>query len=55
MRNVTEGIAVPCTRWFMALAALLVCTSIHAAGFYLNEVGTPGSLGTAGAANPTNS
>jgi len=25
-----------------------------AAGFYITEVGTPGSLGTAGAANPTN-
>lgn len=54
MHNVTEGMVIPCTRWFMALAALLVCTSIHAAGFYLNEVGTPGSLGTAGAANSTN-
>jgi len=27
---------------------------LHAAGFYLSEVGTPGSLGTAGTANPTN-
>jgi len=25
-----------------------------AAGFYITEIGTPGSLGTAGAANPTN-
>ena len=25
-----------------------------AAGFYISEVGTPGSLGTAGVANPTN-
>jgi len=24
-----------------------------AAGFYITEIGTPGSLGTAGAANPT--
>ena len=29
-------------------------TSVHAAGFYITEVGTPGSLGTAGTANPTN-
>lgn len=26
----------------------------HAAGFYITEVGTPGSLGTAGVGNPTN-
>jgi long-chain fatty acid transport protein len=35
--------------------ALLTGSQIaHAAGFYITEVGTPGSLGTAGAANPTN-
>ena len=39
--------------------ALFVCTATTAltaqgAGFYLSEVGTPGSLGTAGVANPTN-
>ncbi len=28
--------------------------ALMAAGFYLTEVGTPGSLGTAGVANPTN-
>ena len=39
--------------------ALFACTTTMAltaqgAGFYLSEVGTPGSLGTAGVANPTN-
>lgn len=33
---------------------LLAVPGLHAAGFYISEVGTPGSLGTAGAANPTN-
>jgi long-chain fatty acid transport protein len=28
--------------------------SAHAGGFYISEIGTPGSLGTAGAANSTN-
>jgi long-chain fatty acid transport protein len=41
--------------WFWLSAALICSTPSHAAGFYLNEVGTPGSLGTAGAANVTNS
>ena len=36
------------------LLAILVSVSSHGAGFYLTEVGTPGSLGTAGTANPTN-
>lgn len=31
-----------------------VSGSVLAAGFYLSEVGTPGSLGTGGVANPTN-
>lgn len=35
-------------------ALLLVTQYAGAAGFYLSEVGTPGSLGTAGVANPTN-
>ena len=35
-------------------ALLLTHNLLHAAGFYLSEVGTPGSLGTAGTANPTN-
>ena len=44
--RLTAGVAI----------ALLVLTaaSVHAAGFYITEVGTPGSLGTAGTANPTN-
>ncbi len=33
---------------------LLATQSVLAAGFYISEVGTPLSLGTAGAANPTN-
>jgi long-chain fatty acid transport protein len=38
-----------------ATAALLASTSlVQAAGFYLQELGTPHSLGTAGVANPTN-
>lgn len=43
------------TRKFVTIAvALLVSQSASAAGFYISEVGTPLSLGTAGAANPTN-
>jgi long-chain fatty acid transport protein len=39
----------------VSMAALLLgSTQLHAAGFYLSEVGTPGSVGTAGVANPTN-
>lgn len=40
----------------VCLALILVLPAQHslAAGFYLTEIGTPGSLGTAGAANPTN-
>jgi len=34
--------------------AVLLTQSVQAAGFYLSEVGTPGSLGTAGVANPVN-
>lgn len=39
-----------------ALAVILfsMLNMAHGAGFYLSEVGTPGSLGTAGVANPTN-
>ena len=33
---------------------LLASQSASAAGFYISEVGTPLSLGTAGVANPTN-
>jgi long-chain fatty acid transport protein len=35
-------------------AALLSAQAAQAAGFYISEVGTPGSLGTAGVANPVN-
>jgi hypothetical protein len=34
--------------------ALLLTQGAQAAGFYISEVGTPGSLGTAGVANPVN-
>jgi long-chain fatty acid transport protein len=36
------------------LTATLATHTALAAGFYLSEAGTPGSLGTAGVANPTN-
>jgi long-chain fatty acid transport protein len=37
------------------LAAVVFCAQpAFAGGFYVSEVGTPGSLGTAGVANPTN-
>ena len=38
----------------IACGALLLSQAIQAAGFYISEVGTPGSLGTAGVANPVN-
>ena len=42
-------------RVFLSMVVLLLgSTQVHAAGFYLSEVGTPGSVGTAGVANPTN-
>ena len=31
-----------------------ICSTAFAAGFYISEVGTPGSLGSAGVINPTN-
>ena len=37
-----------------SVVVMLATQSVLAAGFYLSEVGTPLSLGTAGAANPTN-
>ena len=37
-----------------SVAVMLATQSALAAGFYISEVGTPLSLGTAGAANPTN-
>lgn len=33
---------------------LITSASVHGAGFYLSEVGTPGSMGSAGVANPVN-
>jgi len=36
------------------ISLLLISNSIFAAGFYISEIGTPGSLGTAGVANPVN-
>jgi long-chain fatty acid transport protein len=36
------------------VSLLLISNSIFAAGFYLSEIGTPGSLGTAGVGNPVN-
>ena len=41
-------------RTFVGCAALLLTQSALAAGFYISEVATPGSLGTAGVANPVN-
>jgi len=41
-------------RALIGFAALLLAQSAQGAGFYISEVGTPGSLGTAGVANPTN-
>ena len=41
-------------RVFVGCAALLLTPSVWAAGFYISEVATPGSLGTAGVANPVN-
>ena len=41
-------------RTFLSFICLCVSTQIYAAGFYISEVGTPGSMGTAGVANPVN-
>jgi len=41
-------------RALIGCVALLLAQSAQAAGFYISEVGTPGSLGTAGVANPVN-
>ena len=37
-----------------SVVVVLATQSALAAGFYISEVGTPLSLGTAGVANPTN-
>ena len=43
------------TRRVLGLAAFVLAASqVQAAGFYLQELGTPHSVGTAGVANPTN-
>ena len=44
------------TRVSLTTTAVLLAMSqsASAGGFYISEIGTPGSLGTAGAANPTN-
>ena len=38
----------------VSVSVVLLTGKSMAAGFYITEIGTPGSLGTAGAANPTN-
>ena len=47
------GKAVACGILLFVLSGLTAGNAM-AAGFYITEIGTPGSLGTAGAANPTN-
>lgn len=39
---------------FLILVCLCLSTESFAAGFYISEVGTPGSMGTAGVGNPVN-
>ena len=39
---------------FIALSCLMVTPTVQSAAFYISEIGTPGSLGTAGVANTTN-
>jgi len=46
--------AMSAVRVFMGCGALLLTASAQAAGFYISEVGAPGSLGTAGVGNPVN-
>ncbi len=41
-------------RLIVAGLAILLASSAQGAGFYLQELGTPHSLGTAGVANATN-
>ena len=41
-------------RALLGFAVLSLAQPIGAAGFYISEIGTPGSLGTAGVANPVN-
>jgi len=37
-----------------SVVVMMATQSVLAAGFYISEVGTPASIGTAGVANPTN-
>ena len=48
------NIIITVSRITVLSTLLLTHNLLHAAGFYLTEVGTPGSLGTAGTANVTN-
>ena len=41
-------------RAFIGCGILMLAQPAQTAGFYISEVGTPGSLGTAGVANPVN-
>ena len=41
-------------RALIGFAVLSLVRPVNAAGFYISEIGTPGSLGTAGVANPVN-
>jgi len=41
-------------RWALSVFLISVLPQAQGAGFYLSEVGSPGSLGTAGVANSTN-
>ncbi len=38
----------------LSILANFICSPVFAAGFYIAEVGTPGSLGSGGVINPTN-
>ena len=54
MKSKKENLRSYCVRVIVATAGALLLSETYAAGFYLAEVGTPHSLGTAGVANPTN-
>ena len=43
-----------CLKVFIPLIFIFQFTGLHAAGFYLQELGTPSSIGTAGTARTTN-
>jgi len=52
--NILNNHFSPISRLIGFTLVLLATSQIQAAGFYLQELGTPHSLGTAGVANPTN-